>query len=206
MAQLALALARKTLDEKILLADTMAQGLTDNPTVFPDPDPTPVAITAAGTALRAAITALAEAEAVVEGRRADVLAKSEVLGGLLTKSAKFMENVTDGDPVKLALSGAPLKGAPAPIGELPAPGNLRASLGDNPGEDDLIWDGVKGGMVYIVQFGTGLDGPWTQGYMGTASKCTITGLISGQEYVFRVCAVGTAGQGPWSDIAAKRAA
>ena len=206
MAQLALGLARKDKDQKIILADTMAKAFTENATTFPDPDPTPVAITAAGTALRTAITQLAEAEAVVEGKRAIVETKEDELDALLTKAGKYSENVTNGDPAKLALTGAPLKGTSAPIGELPAPGNLRVSIGDKPGENDLIWDAVKGAMVYLVRYGTTLNGPWTQGYMGTMSKCTIANLTSGQEYIFQSCAVGAAGQGAWSDIASKRAA
>jgi hypothetical protein len=194
------------MDDRIILASTMADAFTDNATVFPDPDPTPLELTTAGTALRTAITTLAQAEAALEGLRAAVDDKSAALNLVLTRASKFAENVTDGDPVKLALSGAPLRGAPAPIGELPAPGNLRASLGDKDGETDLIWDPTKGAMVYIVQYSTTANGPWLQGYMGTMSKCTISGLTSGQEYYFQVCAVGAAGQGVWSDIARKRAA
>ena len=41
--------------------------------------------------------------------------------------------------------------------------------------------------------------------IGKAAKGTCTGLVSGVEYWFRVHAVGAAGPGPWSDLAAKRA-
>jgi hypothetical protein len=35
----------------------------------------------------------------------------------------------------------------------------------------------------------------------TKSKATVTGLTSGTRYWFRVAAIGSAGQGPWSDPA-----
>jgi hypothetical protein len=48
-------------------------------------------------------------------------------------------------------------------------------------------------------------GPWTQCYVGKASSCTVTGLTSGTQYWFQVCAIGAAGPSAWSDPATKRA-
>ena len=46
---------------------------------------------------------------------------------------------------------------------------------------------------------------WQQASVVTKSKTTVSGLTSGTKYWFRVAAVGTAGQGPWSDPATKLA-
>ena len=40
---------------------------------------------------------------------------------------------------------------------------------------------------------------------GKASSCTATGLTSGTQYWFQVCAIGAAGPSAWSDPATKRA-
>jgi hypothetical protein len=61
------------------------------------------------------------------------------------------------------------------------------------------------GDVYIAQVVPASGGEYTQCYVGQASGCTVKGLDSGKEYWFRVCALGAAGEGPWSDRAAKRA-
>ena len=39
---------------------------------------------------------------------------------------------------------------------------------------------------------------------GKASICTVTGLTSGTQYWFQVCAIGAAGPSAWSDPATKR--
>ncbi len=49
------------------------------------------------------------------------------------------------------------------------------------------------------------SGPWTQCYVAKASSCTITGLTSGTQYWFQICAIGAAGPSVWSDPATKRA-
>jgi hypothetical protein len=40
---------------------------------------------------------------------------------------------------------------------------------------------------------------------GKASSCTVTGLTSGTQYWFQVCASGAAGPSAWGDPATKRA-
>ena len=42
---------------------------------------------------------------------------------------------------------------------------------------------------------------WQQVGFSTKSKFTVPGLTSGTKYWFRVAAIGTAGQAPWSDPA-----
>ena len=48
-------------------------------------------------------------------------------------------------------------------------------------------------------------GLWTQCYVGKASSCTATGLVSGTQYWFHVRAIGAAGPSAWNDPATKRA-
>jgi len=70
----------------------------------------------------------------------------------------------------------------------------------------LNWDAIRRGVqTYVAQQATASGGPWTQCYVGKASKCTVTGLTSGTEYWFYVRAIGAAGPSAWSDPAAKRA-
>lgn len=100
-----------------------------------------------------------------------------------------------------------LRAASAPVGEMPAVIDFLATMGDAPGENDLTWSAVKGRRYYDVEYRLNVDGAaWIrQDPSPTKSKTTVDGLQSGQEYVFRVRAVGTAGPGPWSDVSIKRA-
>ena len=92
------------------------------------------------------------------------------------------------------------------VGQLPQPANLVATGGDLEGTLDLSWDVLRRGVqTYIAQQALSPSGPWTQCYVGKASSCTVTGLTSGTQYWFQVCAIGTAGPSAWSDPATKRA-
>lgn len=93
----------------------------------------------------------------------------------------------------------------SPIGELPAPLDFLATMGDLEGEIDLTWDPVRGAKVYMIECKPHNDaGVWELVRPVTDSKATIEELVSGDVYAFRVAAVGTAGQGPWSDVSVKR--
>ncbi len=66
---------------------------------------------------------------------------------------------------------------------------------------------VKRAKSYILDCRThgATPGPWAQAKILTTTKFALTGLTPGQEYSFRVRAVGSAGEGPWSDEAVKMA-
>jgi Fibronectin type III domain len=73
------------------------------------------------------------------------------------------------------------------------------------GEMELTWDSVNGAKSYLVQFSTEPGGAanWSLAMACTKSKATIKNLESGKKYWFKVAALGSAGQGPWSDPATK---
>jgi hypothetical protein len=125
---------------------------------------------------------------------------------IMTACANNCEAVTPDDVPKLSTIGLPLRGEPTLVGDLPAPSNLRATMGDKPGEIDLVWDAIYGAGSYIVECreyspSTG----WSQVKLLRQSKHTVAGLTSGKTYAFRVCVLGPKGEGPWSDEAVKMA-
>ena len=75
------------------------------------------------------------------------------------------------------------------------------------GTVDLSWDRVRGASSYIIQKSPNpiTDSSWTQAGVSTKSSTTLTGMTSGTKYWFRVAAIGSAGQGAWSDPATKMA-
>jgi hypothetical protein len=109
------------------------------------------------------------------------------------------------DDASLQAGGWHLRGAAAPVGPMPAPQNVTCSGGDQDGEVDCTFDPVAGRNSYVGEHAVNPNGPWTQFYVGKKSSCTAKNLTSGTLYWFRFAAVGTAGQGPWSDPASKRA-
>ncbi len=126
-----------------------------------------------------ALTALAATVSVVAGERKDVI----------------------------AASGMELRRERSPVGRLGQPKDLRAEASANEGECVLDWEPVRNVSVYEVEYRLYdvSDSPWQRHTFCTASKCRVPGLTPGTAYYFRVRAIGTAGPGPWSDHALRRA-
>ena len=80
-------------------------------------------------------------------------------------------------------------------------------MGDQLGSLDVAQNRVRGASSYVYQLSqTPQDAAsWKHAAVSATSSCTIAGLTSGQRYYVRVAAIGTAGQGPWSDHASQRA-
>jgi hypothetical protein len=136
--------------------------------------------------------------AIVYGKLADAQETMRVL-------AAGAEAVTQ-DPAALLSGGFDLQAERTPVGPMPKVEEVKATGGDLDGSADLQWKPVKRGLqTYLARYGASSNGPWTQFYAGTKSRTTATGLTSGNEYFFEVCAVGAAGPGPWSDVARIRA-
>jgi hypothetical protein len=83
-----------------------------------------------------------------------------------------------------------------------------ASQGDADGEINLQWDRVRDAHFYILQICLfqGKNSKWIQLDVITKSNYTIAGLKSRRKYGFRISAVNTSGQGPWSKVIKKNVA
>jgi hypothetical protein len=165
--------------------------------------------TTAGTNL----TAYAAANATVLATEA-TLAQQRILlaTARVTTENSFRDLATSAealthDAATLQLGGWEIQAdSHTPVGQLPQPQNLHATGGDLEGTNDVAWDSIKRGVqAYVAERATAADGPYAQCYIGKASSCTDTGLISGTEYWYRVKALGAAGPSAWSDRASKRA-
>ncbi len=122
----------------------------------------------------------------------------------MTARAANCESVTPNDLVALSTTGLPLRTNPTPVGPLPPPGNLRASMSEMEGQIDLVWDAVHGASSYIVDCKEH-DTPqsWQQVKVVKQVRCASTDHTPGKIYAFRVRALGPQGEGPWSDEAVK---
>jgi hypothetical protein len=204
MTHIALQLAKKKLDEKLVLCQTLETKLPGNANV-PTANPLVTVLTSKRTAVIAKRADLAGARTLVLQLETDLANLETDLDGLLTTEAATIESATGGDEAKILTTGAPIKGQRQPVGPMAAPQNLSATGGDMDGTIDAHWDPEKGARAYTGEYSLSPTGPFTQFYVGSASKATATGLVSGTIYYLRVNAVGASGPGPWSDIAQRRA-
>jgi hypothetical protein len=94
-----------------------------------------------------------------------------------------------------------------PFGSLAQVVELSSSIGEQPGEIDLVWDRVRGADGYEVECTSDLagEGPWTQCAVASESRVKLKGLDGHRRYWFRVRAIGEKGEGDWSDPVTKYA-
>ena len=205
MARIKLNLHSLSIPEKIARGQQIVTALTNN-TNFPAPHPPLAQVTAAIGELEAAANAAQAARQEAKARTAAQNGKEEALDRILTQLVAHVESVA-GDEQELVLSaGLDVRGPAAPSTSAPsAPASLTATAGDHDGEIDLSWDTVRNARSYVVERSP--DPPtetsWAHAAVSTRSTATIQGLTSGTRYWFRVAAVTTGGQTPWSNPAVK---
>lgn len=116
--------------------------------------------------------------------------------------ATFTEHLAGGDTAKIIAAGFDhyVAGKSPAIGRLLAPAALGGALGVMAGTVNLWWNAVRGARSYVLELTTTPDeaASWKQCGLATSAKFTAQGLTTGTQYWFRVAALGTAGQGPWS--------
>lgn len=120
----------------------------------------------------------------------------------MSSAGSYVQSTSGGDEAKIISAGMKVQADAAPITTLPAPGDLSATAGDQEGEIDLDWDRVKGSKSYEVQKSADASN-WQHAGVATKSKMTVSGLTSGTKYWFRVRAIGSRVNSPWSDPATK---
>jgi hypothetical protein len=206
MGKVKLGLNRLSVLERIALAGKIVTSMTGNPN-FVTPVPALADITAKTT-----VTLTANDDAQIQRQQAktatEVLADAaKDLDKILIQAALYVENISGGDEAKILSAGMSVKDVATPVGPLSAPTDLYAEVGGGDGEIDLNWKPVFGAKSYLIQMTTDPNVPdsWAFKRNSTESFTAITGLTSGTKYWFRVAAVGAAGQGDFSDPAAKYA-
>ncbi len=113
------------------------------------------------------------------------------------------------DGEKISSTGFDLRKTPQPTGVLDAAKNVRAERGKLPGDLVVRWNGVPGRLSYSLFINAGdPNNPAEWKWLKTTSRNSFmaTGLVSDQQYYFRVRATGTAGKGKMSDVATSKAA
>lgn len=116
-----------------------------------------------------------------------------------------VQAASKGDEAKIKSAGMDVKAASIPIGIPQRPEGLKAIEGLKTGSLEPKWKAVRGSRAYVVRMTDTIANmdSWKQVAIVTKASALIEGLLSGTQYWFQVCAVGAAGQGPWSDPATK---
>ena len=179
--------------------------MTANPN-FTTPTPTIASITAARAALTLALknaTSKAPADIVVKNNA------QKVLRDLLSDLVRYVNSASAGDTDKAVSSGFELSKKPDPVDKLDAPVMSGAKASSYIGAVDLRWEAVPHARMYQVYMTEGdpaLATGWSLVGVSSRTKHTVTDLVPGKFYNFRVTALARVGEGPASENIGSRAA
>lgn len=205
MAKLKLNLRSLSVPEKVARAREIIANMTGNAN-FPSPHPTLATAKTVTDDLEAAQQEQQIAKHAAEAKTAERNEKEDFFDRTFNQLAAHVESVAGDDEQKIRSAGMDTRDQAAPSGgTLDAPGSVNVTGGDADGEIDLSWEPVDGAKTYLIEQSPDpvTATSWKQASAATKSKATIEGLTSGTRYWFRVAAVGTGGQGAWSNPVSK---
>ncbi len=173
----------------------------NNHPAFANPQPPLAELSAA----REALQSLSEASALGDrGRIAERKLQEDVLRKLLRRLAGYVASVARNE-ADVIQAGFELRRAPQALSGLSRPVHLEATRSNKEGEVLLKWATVKGGRQYLVEMCTSdplhADTQWQILGYTTRARHTVTQLEAGKYYWFRVRALGSPGESPYSDVA-----
>ncbi|MEY2486349.1 MAG: hypothetical protein QOH39_1997 [Verrucomicrobiota bacterium] len=192
-SRVSLGFSRKIDTDLIAFARNVVTLMTGN-AQYPTPSPTLATITTSVNAFEVAVNeALDGGKIAIATRNA---ARVELLS-MVRQLAAYVQGHCGDDLVNLLGSGFEAVKAPSPVGQLPAPQNVRLVLTEVSGELGLRFDRVLNAANYSVQTAISSDGPWEDRGLFSGSRVNLDGFTPGKVYWARARANGTAGPSDW---------
>ena len=202
MSTVKLALKEQSALEKVEFATRVGSALVANEATFPEPPVAGADLMDLATALQAAMTSVGTAKTALRENLVAARAAEAAVDAALAKDARYVQNVSRGADSVIALAAMTVAKPKMRIGVVAAPERLKASAGLFPGEVVLRWKSVRGAASYVAEIRKASEpGVWRLAGAATRTKISVEDLTKGELYLFRVAAIGAAGQGPWSEEA-----
>jgi len=200
MSTVKLALKEQSALEKVEFANRVGVALIGNEATFPEPPVAGADLMDLATALQAAMTAVGTAKTALRENVAAARAAEAAVDAALSSDARYVQSISGGDDGVIALAAMTVAKPKLRIGVVAAPEKLKASAGLFPGEVVLRWKSVRGAASYVAEIRKASEpGVWRLAGASSRTKISVEDLTSGEKYVFRLAAIGAAGQGPWSE-------
>ncbi len=202
--QVVLNLQGLSVPDKIEKARANIKAMTGNGN-FPESKEQLARTGAAADKLEKSYTEAIEARAISVTKTAIMNQDDDEFDREYSALGRHVEGASKGDEAKIKSAGMDVKAAATPIGIPQRPEAMKANEGLKNGNIEAKWKPVRGSRAYVVRMTDTIANmdSWKQVAIVTKASALIEGLFSGTQYWFQVCAVGAAGQGPWSDPATK---
>ncbi len=172
---------------------------------FPAPVPSLATLATARQGLRIAVAAaLSGAHQAVAER----WERHRHLERLMVQLSKYVMAAAQGDIEAQLTSGFEMRRAPYRITDLQAPTLRQATRTEHTGGVRLAWTTVRGARTYEVYATDDIDNEatWYRIACSTRIRTELRDLRPGSTYAFRVRAILSAGEGPFSGVVQVRAA
>ena len=199
MATIITKTSRLSIPEKSVRGTVIIAMSTDNPLV-PGNEAPLAAFSAVQDELATAETAVNTARQTLSElvARRDIIEKRWDQG--ISQLASFTKFATNSDPTAMLSAGFGVRGPDTPSQPLPAPQDVTARTNGEPGRTDLRWAAITGAMVYVIQRCADpiTDEGWEYLPVSTRASSETAGAEPGKHCWFRVAAVNSTGQSPWS--------
>jgi len=180
--------------------------IADNPR-FPDPVPDAPDFDGALAAFSAKLDAIAAARTALAALLAEKRDLRAALETRLNGRANHVEITAGSDPAAIRSAGFEPRARRTSTSRIAPPQNLTATMGVNAGEVILTCAPVRKARAYLIDLRDHDGAPpaetgWRQARVASRSTATVTGLVSGRKYAFRIRALGPNDlESPWSDEA-----
>jgi hypothetical protein len=192
--------------ELIATGNRLVDGLAGNPN-FPDPKPTLSELKQKLEDLEEAQETYRKLRLQLNEMKVDLYARMRAVKNALNVEAAYVQEASHGDAKSIisAHLAAERSWHFWPFASLPQVNELSATIGEKPGEIDLVWDRVHGADGYELESSTDIagEGAWEKRAVASESRVTVKGLDPHCRYWFRVRAIGEKGRGEWSDPVTK---
>ena len=204
MTRIKLNLSNLSIPEKIDLAQQIVKAMTGNAN-FPTPNPSLAQVTTASDNLEKAHGDALAARQESKNKTAIQNQCEEEFDAFVTRLASYVSSIGGDDPVLITSAGMDVQTPATPVGDVGVAKAVEVEAGESDGELRLQWRSVEGARSYVVERSPAAppNATWIHEAATTKTQITVKGLTSGTRYWFRVAAVGTNGQGGWSDPATK---
>ena len=199
MSKVKQSLQSRSIPDLMQHANVVVAAMTDSEH-FPSPNPSLAEVTAKTQQVQSSLNQRDELQRRLAMSNTELTALRGELSQLLTQLGQYVENSSGGDEAVIRSAGMDVRAESAPITAIERPGDLTASVGDDDGEVDLSWDSVRGAKSYELQASEDAAS-WQHAGISTRSKASVASLASGTKYWFRVRAIGSNAESPWSDPA-----
>jgi len=199
MAKVKLELSKKNTAEKTALGNKVDTNMSGNQ-YFESPNPTLDTLKTATANMAAASDDVEAARKIVQVKLSILYQQESIFDGIMTQMGAYVDNVSNGDEAIILSAGMDVQKEKSPSTLPDKITSVNATAGNNAGEIFLSWDKSSKAKSYAVEIA--VSAPvleWKHAQITTRSKAELGGLQTGTAYQIRVTAVGSAGQGPWSD-------